>query len=169
VERRATKLLRKAVLAGALSLPRLRRILVQRMKIPDLYRDWRIVLGIALTVLGAADWFIGFERTHQYSQMIAALPHGSSGIDFRSFDELDPASGGAAVLDPLTAEERQVSYATARMDFYHATFLTGQVLVLAGVLLTFVGFLGVIQSDTRKTLKRMLEQANAPPPDQPPV
>ncbi len=139
------------------------------MKIPDLYRDWRIVLGVALTMLGAGNWFIGFERTHQYSQMIAALPHDTSGVDFRSFDELDPASGGAAVLDPLTAEERQVSYATARMDFYHATFLTGQVLVFVGGLLTLVGFLGVIQSDTRRALRRALEQANAPPADRPPA
>ncbi len=139
------------------------------MKIPDLYHDWRIMLGVALTALGAANWFIGFERTQQYSQMIAALPHDTSGIDFRSFDELDPASGGAAVLDPLTAEDRQVSYATARMDFYHATFLTGQLLVLAGGLLALVGFLGVIQSDTRKALRRTLEQANAPPPGDPPA
>ncbi len=135
------------------------------MKLPDLYRDWRIVLGVALTALGAGNWFIGFERTHQYSQMIAALPHGSSGVDFRSFDELDPLSGGAAVLDPLTSEERQVSYATARMDFYHATFLTGQVLVLAGVLLTFIGFIGIIQGDARKALRGVIAQPNAPPPD----
>jgi hypothetical protein len=142
---------------------RVRHILDQPMKIPDLYRDWRIVLGIALSALGAANWFIGFERTHQYSQMIAALPHGSAGVDFRSFDELDPASGGAAVLDPLTTEERQVSYATARMDFYHATFLTGQVMALAGVLLTFIGFIGVIQRDARKALRAPAAQANAPP------
>lgn len=137
------------------------------MKLPDLYRDWRIVLGVALTALGAGNWFIGFERTHQYSQMIAALPHGSSGVDFRSFDELDPASGGAAVLDPLTNEERQVSYETARMDFYHATFLTGQVMVLAGVVLTFIGFIGIIQGDARKARRGALAQANAPPPLEP--
>ena len=35
------------------------------------------------------------------------------------------------VLAPFTNAQRKVSYATARMDFYHATFLTGQALVLA--------------------------------------
>jgi len=123
------------------------------MKPLDMYTDWRIVAGLALVILGASNWFIGLHRTQQYSQMIAAASHPAAGTDYRSFDELDPVTG-VAVLEPLTPRERELSYATARMDFYHATFLTGQVLVLIGVLLTMLGFIAVIQRDARTALRR---------------
>jgi hypothetical protein len=122
------------------------------MKLPDLYRDWRVAGGLALAVLGAGNWIIGLRRTEQYSQMITAA---RDRVDveeaYRNFDELD-ASNDAAVLEPFTAEQRKMSYAAARMDFYHATFLTGQVLVLAGLLLTFIGFIAVIRNDARRAL-----------------
>ncbi|HEY6417735.1 MAG TPA: hypothetical protein VIX59_01930 [Candidatus Binataceae bacterium] len=133
------------------------------MKLPDLYGDWRFVSGVALLVLGASNWMVGFERTHQYSQIVATASHSPPPTDFRSFDELDNASD-AAVLDPLTAEERQVSYATARMDFYHATFLTGQVMVIAGLLLWLWGMIAVIQSDARRALRRSAERSHAMSP-----
>jgi hypothetical protein len=125
------------------------------MKPPDLYTDWKVMAGIVLVVLGASNWFIGLHRTRQYSQMMAAATHAAAATatDYRSFDELD-AGTGPAVIEPLTPRERQLSYATARMDFYHATFLTGQVLVLAGVLLTLFGFISVIQRDSRAALRR---------------
>ena len=127
------------------------------MKPPDLYSDWKVVAGIALVILGAGNWFIGLSRTRQYGQMMAAAKHAAAATDYRSFDELD-AGTGPAVIEPLTPRERQLSYATARVDFYHATFLTGQVLVLAGVLLALVGFISVIQRDARSSLRR----ANSP-------
>ena len=93
------------------------------------------------------------SRTRQYSQMIAAATHAAAATDYRSFDELD-AGTGHAVIEPLTPRERELSYTTARMDFYHATFLTGQVLVLVGVMLTLVGFISVIQRDSRASMRR---------------
>ena len=123
------------------------------MKPPDLYTDWKVVAGIVLVLLGAGNWFIGLDRTRQYSQMIAAATHAAAAADYRSFDELDPGAG-PAVIEPLTPRERELSYTTARMDFYHATFLTGQVLVLVGVLLTLVGFISVIQRDARASMGR---------------
>ena len=137
-----------------------RLILTASMKFPDLYGDWRFVSGVALLVLGAGNWMIGFERTHQYSQIVATASHSPSPTDFRSFDELDNPSD-SAVLDPLTAEERNVSYATARMDFYHATFLSGQVMVIAGLLLGLWGMIAVIQSDARRALKRAAERSHS--------
>jgi hypothetical protein len=50
-----------------------------------------------------------------------------------------------------------VSYATARMDFYHVTFLSGQAMVIVGLLLTFIGFINVIQRDTRRSIRRIGE------------
>jgi hypothetical protein len=122
------------------------------MKLPDLYRDWRVVAGIALMALGAGNWIIGLSRTQQWSRMIVLSSRSSPFADYHSFDELD-AGTGVAVLEPLTSEERQVSYATARMDFYHATFITGQVMVTVGLLITLWGVIAAIQSDTRRMVR----------------
>lgn len=132
------------------------------MKLNDLYTDWRVVAGIALACLGAGNWIIGLKRTQQYSQIIASAPNVAAGSDYRSFDELD-ASAGGAVLAPLTSREREVSYATARMDFYHATFLTGQMLVLAAVIVTFWGMIAVIQNDTRRAVRSAAAGGAGPP------
>jgi hypothetical protein len=121
------------------------------MKFPDVYRDWRVVLGIALILLGTGNWLVGRLKTQQYSQILAHQP-GADEVS-RSFDELDGDVN--AVLEPLSAEQRRVSYATARMDFYHATFLTGYALVMAGLLLTFAGFLVLIRCDARRASGRI--------------
>jgi hypothetical protein len=130
------------------------------MKLPDLYTDWKIVVGLGLIMLGAANWIIGVERTQIYSRMIVAHQQPASVTDYRSFDELDE---GAAVLEPLTAEQRQASYATARMDFYHAAFLAGRVMVLLGLLVTLLGFISVIQQDSRRAFRRPEDDAHLPP------
>jgi len=124
------------------------------MKLPDIYADWRIVAGVALIVLGAFNWEIGRDRTQEYSRIVAATPDVTADEAYRSFEDLDPRTDGA-VLAPFTDAQRQVSYATARMDFYHATFLTGQALVLAGVVLTLAGFIVLIRRDSRHMHRRM--------------
>jgi hypothetical protein len=132
------------------------------MKLPDIYTDWKIVVGLGLIILGAANWGIGVERTQIYSRMIVAHQQPSAAAtDYRSFDELDAGAGGA-VLEPLTAEQRQASYATARMDFYHAAFLAGRVMVLLGVLFTLLGFISVIQQDSRRAFRRPDDDAHLP-------
>lgn len=115
---------------------------------PDLYHNWPVMLGLALILLGSGNWLVGRLNTEHYGELIRSEGSASPDQAYRSFDELD--AGAVAVLDPLTAEQRRVSYATARMDFYHATFLTGYLLVLAGLLLTFIGFLGLIRNDARR-------------------
>jgi hypothetical protein len=130
------------------------------MKPPDIYTDWRIVIGLGLILLGAGNWIVGLQRTQIYSRMIVAHQQPSAAAtDYRSFDELDE---GAAVLAPLTAQQRQASYATARMDFYHAAFLAGRMMVLLGVLLTLLGFISVIQMDSRRAFRRPEEDAHLP-------
>jgi hypothetical protein len=129
------------------------------MKLPDLYTDWKIVVGLGLIMLGAANWIIGVERTQIYSRMIVAHQQPAAATDYRSFDELDE---GAAVLEPLTAEQRQASYATARMDFYHAAFLAGRAMVLLGLVVTLLGFITVIQQDSRRAFRRPDDEARLP-------
>ena len=132
------------------------------MKLPDMYHNWRVMFGVALILLGIGNWLVGRLSTEHYSELIRRS-EGSATPDqaYRSFDELD--AGAVAVLAPLTAEQRRVSYATARMDFYHATFLTGYVLVLAGLLLTLRGFVGLIRNDARRTTARITDQISRSP------
>jgi hypothetical protein len=132
------------------------------MKLPDIYTDWKIMIGVALIALGAANWVIGIERTQIYSRMVAAGAHPATATDYGNFDELD-VNGGGAVLEPLTARQRQTSYATARMDFYHAAFLTGRAMVLLGLVFTLLGFISVIQQDSRRAFRRPEEAEGTHP------
>jgi uncharacterized membrane protein len=133
------------------------------MKLPDIYTDWKIVIGLGLILLGAANWIIGVERTQIYSRIIVAHQQpAAAATDYRSFDELDESAGDAAVLAPLTAEQRQASYATARMDFYHAAFLAGRAMILLGLLVTLLGFMSVIQQDSRRAFRRPEEDTPIP-------
>ncbi len=122
------------------------------MKLPDIYTDWRIIAGLALIALGAANWTVGLNKTRHASQMIALAKNVAPGSDYKSFDELDSTG---EVLKRFSDEEERVSYATARMDFYHVTFLTGQALVIAGLFVTMIGFITAIQRDTRRSLRRL--------------
>ena len=124
------------------------------MKLPDFYTDWRIVAGFALIVLGVANWVTGRIHAQEYGRIIAASSVVAADESYRSFDELDPHSGGE-VLAPFSNAQRRLSYATARMDFYHAAFLTGQALVLAGVVLMLIGFIAIIQRDYRHIQRRL--------------
>src|SRR5229473_840114 len=127
------------------------------MKIPEITRDWRIILGLALISVGVANWMVGRERTEQYSAIVAAQP-ATAELSYRSFDELD--AGADAVLEPFSDAQRRVYYATARMDFYHATFMTGYVLVIAGLIVTFLGFRGLIRRDASQAVRRLNVRAS---------
>ena len=133
------------------------------MKLPDVYTDWRIVAGLALIVLGAVNWEIGRARTQEYSRVVVGHADVAADEAYRSFDELDPRTDGA-VLAPFTNAQRQVSYATARMDFYHATFMTGRFLVSFGLIFSCVGFLSLIRKDTRRAVTRLSLRVKAEEP-----
>jgi hypothetical protein len=134
------------------------------MKMPDIYHNWRVMFGVALILLGTGNWLVGRLNTEHYGELLRREGSATPDQAYRSFDELDASA--VAVLAPLTAERRRVSYATARMDFYHATFLTGYVLVLAGLLLTFRGFVGLIRNDARQTTARITDQISRSPDNQ---
>jgi hypothetical protein len=124
------------------------------MKLADVSREWRVMLGLGLVLIGVANWLVGRQRTRQYSGIVAAQPDTSAANEsYRSFEELD--NGIDAVLEPFTEEQRRVSYATARMDFYHATFMTGYAMVIGGLIVTFLGFLGLIRRDASRARGRM--------------
>ena len=131
------------------------------MKIPDVYRDWRIMFGLALMLLGAGNWVVGWQKTQFYGQLIASGTRHSSDSAAPGFDELE--AGASDVLKPFTTPEREVSYARARMDFYHATFLTGQVLTVTGLIVMLLGFLSVIRRDARHTVRRITVRSHPLP------
>jgi|ERR1700722_17445160 hypothetical protein len=123
------------------------------MKIPDVYRDWRIMFGLALMLLGTGNWIVGWEKTQLYGQLIASGARAHADSSAPGFDELGANAGD--VLQPFTTPEREVSYARARMDFYHATYLTGRILTVTGLIVMLLGFLSVIRRDARRTVRRV--------------
>lgn len=127
------------------------------MKLNDLAHDWRVLFGLGLVVLGGVNWTVGRLRTEQYSQILATQPTARADGAYRSFDELDSPD---AVLEPFTAKQREASYATARMDFYHATVMTGDAFVGGGLLLACLGFLGLIRRDATRAIEARLHARN---------
>lgn len=124
------------------------------VKPPDLYKDWVVLSGLTLMLIGTGNWLVGFQRAQQYSQMIALTSQAGVDEGYRSFDELD-AGSDRAVLEPFVAEQRRVSYATAHLEFYRASFETGRVLFLLGVIVSLIGFLGVLRRDAKSAVTRL--------------
>lgn len=122
------------------------------VKPPDLYADGWLIGGLILMLLGAGNWLVGLTKTEQYSRTLARASAGGFDQSYLSFDELDDRSD-SAVLAPLTRQERNVSYANARMDFYHATFLTGQILFALGLLVAMIGFIGAVRRDAGRSMR----------------
>jgi hypothetical protein len=48
------------------------------------------------------------------------------------------------------------------MDFYHAAFLAGRAMVLLGLLVTLLGFITVIQQDSRRAFRRPEDDVHLP-------
>jgi multisubunit Na+/H+ antiporter MnhG subunit len=134
------------------------------LNLPDVYTDWRVVFGVALLVLGIGNWVVGWEKVQQYAQIAATESKTDSRGEesYHSFDELGSDPDGA--LAPLTAEQREVSFARARMDFYHATFMTGRFLVSFGLVFSCIGFLSLIRKDTRRAVTRLNLRVKAEEP-----
>jgi len=146
---------------SALFFPARRFILISKMKLPDLYGDWRIIAGVVLILLGTGNWLVGLNGIVQYRRLVIATPYSNTEL-YRNFDELDARTDGA-VLAPLNQEERTVSYAAAQMDFYHAVYLTGCFLFALGLMVAVMAFIGAIRDDAREGMSRRL-QWEAPDP-----
>jgi hypothetical protein len=48
------------------------------------------------------------------------------------------------------------------MDFYHAAFLAGRAMVLLGLVVTLLGFISVIQQDSRRAFRGLPGAPRAP-------
>jgi hypothetical protein len=124
------------------------------MKLPDLYGDWRIIVGVVLLLLGAGNWMVGLNGIVQYRQLVAAATNSGTEL-YGNFDELDPRTD-SAVLAPLTQKDRTVSYAAAQMDFYHAVYLTGCIIFALGVMVSLMAVIGAIRRDAHHSVRRKL-------------
>ena len=129
-----------------------RTLFFRPVKLPDLYADGWLIGGLILMLLGGGNWLVGLTKTEQYSHILARASESGFDQSYLSFDELDDRSD-SAVLAPLTQQERNVSYANARMDFYHATFLTGQILFAVGLLVAMIGFIAAVRRDARRAMR----------------
>ena len=70
------------------------------MKIPDVYRDWRIMFGLALMLLGTGNWVIGWQKTQLYGQLIASSARQHPDATAPGFDELEAGAKDVPSLSP---------------------------------------------------------------------
>lgn len=125
------------------------------MKLPDVYGNWRVVAALVMMLLGVGNWLVGLNGTTQYRRKLELLRVRPATEQYRNFDELDARSDDA-VLAPLIQNQRNVSYAAAQMDFYHAVYLTGRMLFGAGVIVGLLACLAAIRQDTRRSVAQRL-------------
>lgn len=125
------------------------------MKLPDVYGNWRVVAALVMMLLGVGNWLVGLNGTTQYRRKLELLRIRPATEQYRNFDELDARSDDA-VLAPLIQNQRNVSYAAAQMDFYHAVYLTGRMLFGAGVIVGLLVCLAAIRQDTRRSVAQRL-------------
>jgi hypothetical protein len=125
------------------------------MRLAEIYGDWRVVTALVMMLLGIGNWLVGLNGTTQYRRKLELLQIRPASEQYRNFDELDARSDDA-VLAPLIQNQRNVSYAAAQMDFYHAVYLTGRMLFAAGVILGLLACLAAIRHDTRRAVTQRL-------------
>jgi hypothetical protein len=123
------------------------------VKLPELYSDWRLVTGLVLIIMGAVNWGVGFIGTEQYRQPPSVASETQSEDISSVFDGLDDSSN-RAVLTPLVDRQRKVSINSAQMDFFHAVFLVGQALFVAGLVITLATLLATFHRDAKNAMSR---------------
>ena len=64
-----------------------------QMKVPDIYHNWRTMLGIALILLGTGNWLVGRLNTERYGELIRNAGSIADDPAYRSFDELNDSGG----------------------------------------------------------------------------
>ena len=55
------------------------------MKMPDIYHNWRAMLGVALIVLGTGNWLVGRHNTEHYGELIRSAGSSIPDQAYRSF------------------------------------------------------------------------------------
>jgi hypothetical protein len=125
------------------------------VKLRDLYTDWRLAAGIVLIVTGAANWGAGFVGTEQYRQPPSVASDTQNEDVFGGFEGLDDISN-RAVLTPLTDRQRRASINSAQMDFFHAMFVVGEVIFVAGVVFTLAALLAALRREAKSAMSRTL-------------
>jgi hypothetical protein len=125
------------------------KLIFKIVKTRALYRDWRLVVGVVLVILGVGNWSVGFIGTEQYRQSPNLVPQTAAEDVSSSFEGLDDSSN-QAVLTPLTKRQRKVSFNSAQMDFFHAVFVVGEAIFVCGLVTTLLALLSAFRRDAKK-------------------
>lgn len=112
-----------------------------------LHKNWLLVAGIALTVLGVGNWFFGTVRALPYQEYLAENP-GPRRV---------PGSLKAALLEPPDEERERRDIAYAKLDFYGLVESGGRIMIVVGVLIGTLGW-------TWRTRRRALTDSRGPHP-----
>ncbi len=130
-------------------------LILRAVKLRDVYTDWRLAAGVVLIITGAGNWGVGFIGTEQYRQPPSVASDTRMEDVSGGFEGLDDSSN-RAVLTPLTDRQRKVSINSAQMDFFHAMFVVGEAIFVAGLVITLAALFAAIRRDAKNATSRAL-------------
>lgn len=94
------------------------------------HKDWLLVAGLALGVLGAGNWFFGAVRSVPYNEFLVEHPGPRS----------TEGSLKAELLEPPDEERERRDIAYAKLDFYGLVESGGRIMLVLGTLIGSVGW-----------------------------
>ncbi len=105
-----------------------------------------ILVGVALIIIGAGNWYTGFDKGAEYERLLAAGNLPSAVDDYEDFHNLT-ARTAATLLAPLQRGSDEYTLANAKLDFYKVVQSGGRMLMLLGL---FCAAAGAIRSWQRR-------------------
>lgn len=96
-----------------------------------LHKDWLLVTGLALAVLGAGNWFFGAVRSIPYHEFLAEHP-GPRRTEGTLKSEL---------LEPPDEERERRDIAYAKLEFYGLVESGGRSMIMLGALIGSIGWI----------------------------
>jgi hypothetical protein len=108
-----------------------------------LHKNWLLVAGIALVVLGFGNWFFGAMRAAPYREYLAEHP-GPRGTE---------QSLKAALLEPPDEQRERRDIAYAKLDFYGLVETGGRGMIVLGGLLAAGGWARRLRPDSPARLR----------------
>ena len=99
-----------------------------------------ILVGGALIIIGAGNWYTGVDKGAEYERLLAAGNLPTSADDSEDFHHLT-ARTAATLLAPLQRGSDEYTLANAKLDFYKVVQSGGRLLMLLGLFCSAAGLI----------------------------
>jgi uncharacterized membrane protein len=99
-----------------------------------------ILVGGALIIIGAGNWYTGVDKGAEYERLLAAGNLPTPVDDYEDFHHLT-ARTAATLLAPLQRGSDEYTLANAKLDFYKVVQSGGRLLMLLGLFCSVAGLM----------------------------